>query len=249
MSGEHTRPPKIVDSHDFATTRWSIVVAAGKLERHDAREALTLLCEIYWLPLYRYVRRRVFEVAEAQDLTQSFFAELLEKNYVRAADPQCGRFRAFLLTAFKHFLSKQWEKGRAQKRGGGRRPLSFDFSAAETSPVIEPAGGLTAEQLYDRQWALTLLARTLQRVEQELAESGKKQHFDVLRGFIIGDHAGETYAMAAERLGMSQAAAKQAASRMRRRYRDLLRREIAQTVASADEVDDEIRNLFAVFEL
>lgn len=235
--------------HDFATTHWSIVLAAGDLEQRHAHEALSKLCESYWLPLYAYIRRRVADVGEAQDLTQAFFAELLEKNFLGAADPNRGSFRAFLLTAFKHFLSKQWEKSRAQKRGGGQAPLSLDFAVADSTLAIEPAGGLTAEQLYDRQWALTLLDQIMKRLQGEFDQAGSAIRFEVLRVFIIGDHAGVTYADAAERLGMSESAAKQAASRIRRRYRQLLRDEIAQTVASQGEVDDEIRNLFAVLQL
>jgi len=234
---------------DFATTQWSIVLAAGKPNDGDAQAALGRLCETYWLPLYAYVRRRVADVAEAQDLTQAFFTELLEKNYVNAADPHRGRFRAFLLTAFKHFLSKEWEKGRAQKRGGGRAPLSLDFTAADSSLVMEPATGLTPEQIYDRQWATTLLAQIVERLALEFDRAGKAQQFEVLCGHLIGDHQGVTYAEAAQLLGTTEPAAKKAASRMRQRYREMLRAEILQTVSGPEDVDDEIRNLFAVFDL
>ena len=134
----------------FATTRWSVVISAGRESSPDSRRALESLCETYWYPLYVYVRRRVPDVNEAQDLTQAFFAELLEKNYIGSAMPQRGRFRAFLLTAFKHFLSKQWEKARAQKRGGGRPPIPLEFESTASSFRVEPASGLTAEQLYDQ---------------------------------------------------------------------------------------------------
>lgn len=224
------------------------MLTAGDRQQDNAQQAMSLLCERYWLPLYVYVRRRVADVAEAQDLTQAFFAELLEKNYVGAADPHRGRFRAFLLTAFKHFLSKQWEKGRAQKRGGGQAPLRIDFGAVDSSLVVEPSGGLTAEQLYVQQWVTTLLDRVVHRLADEFVQAGRMQQFEVLRGHLIGDHAGLTYAQAAEKLGTSEAAAKKAASRMRRRYRELLREEIAQTVTGPEEVEDEIRNLFAVFQ-
>jgi RNA polymerase sigma-70 factor (ECF subfamily) len=187
----------------------------------------------------------VADVQEAQDLTQSFFAELLEKNYVGAATPQRGRFRAFLLTAFKHFLAKEWEKAKAQKRGGGRAPISLDFAAADSSLRIDPAAGLTAEQFYDQQWAISLLGQIMQRLQSEFEEAGKTRLFDELKAFLIGEQAGTTYADVAQRLNMSEAAAKTAASRMRRRYRELLRDEIAQTVEGPDEVDDEIRSLFA----
>lgn len=234
---------------DFATTQWSIVLAAGQPEDSDARAALSQLCEAYWYPLYAYVRRRVESVDDAQDLTQAFFTELLVKNSVNAANPDRGRFRSYLLTAFKHFLSKEWEKGRARKRGGGRAPLSLDFTAADSSLVIEPAAGLTAEQIYDRQWATMLLSRIVERLANEFEHAGKGLQFEVLRGYLIGDHQGLTYAQAAKTLGTTEAAAKKAASRMRQRYRELLREEILQTVSGPDAVEDEIRNLFAVFEM
>ncbi len=233
----------------FATTRWSIVLSAGHTSSPDSSRALESLCETYWYPLYAYVRRRVPDVSEAQDLTQAFFAELLEKNYVGSAKPDRGRFRAFLITAFKHFLSKEWEKAKAQKRGGGRAPIPLDFESADSSIRIEPASGLTAEQLYDQQWAIALLGQVIEQLEAEFEQSGKTKLFEALKGFIIGDHAGTTYGQVAEKLNMTEAAAKKAGSRMRRRYRELLREEIAQTVEGPAEVDDEIRNLFTTLGL
>jgi len=230
---------------DFATTHWSVVISA-KQRSPDSRQALEALCKAYWYPLYAYVRRRVPHVEEAQDLTQAFFAELLDKNYVDLATPERGRFRAFLLTAFKHFLSKQWDKANAQKRGGGRAPISLDFQSANLTIAREPAAGITAERFYDQQWAIALLSRTMDRLQNEMEAEGKGKQFTELKGFIIGDHAGSTYAEIAGRLDMSEAAARKASSRMRSKYQVLLREEIAQTVASPEEVDDEIRDLFAV---
>jgi DNA-directed RNA polymerase specialized sigma24 family protein len=237
------------DALNFAKTRWSIVISAGRASSPNSRRALESLCETYWYPLYAYVRRRIPDVNEAQDLTQDFFAELLEKNFVGSATPERGRFRAFLLTAFKHFLSKEWDKARAQKRGGGRPPIALDFDSADSRINIEPSSGLAADQLYDRQWAVTLLGQILNRLESEFDRQGKAKHFEELKGFIIGDHGGTTYADIATRLNMTEAAAKMAGSRMRRRYRVLLRDEIVQTVAGPEEVDDEIRNLFSTLEL
>ena len=234
---------------EFATTHWSIVVSAGRVSTRDSQRALESLCETYWYPLYAYVRRRVADVNEAHDLTQAFFAELLEKNYVGTATPERGRFRAFLLTAFKHFLSKQWEMAKTQKRGGGRVPIPLDFEFADSSLQIDPASGLTAEQIYDQQWAIALLGRIMERLEVESKQAGKSKQFDGLKGFIIGEHTGTTYAQVAEQLGMTEAAAKKSASRMRHRYGELLREEIAQTVGGPEEVEDEIRNLFAILEL
>ncbi len=233
----------------FATTRWSIVLSAGHTSSPDSSRALESLCETYWYPLYAYVRRRVPDVSEAQDLTQAFFAELLEKNYVGSAKPDLGRFRAFLLTAFKHFLSKEWEKAKAQKRGGGRSPIPLDFESADSTIRIEPASGLTAEQFYDQQWAIALLGLIIEQLKAECERSGKKKLFEELKGFIIGDHPGTTYGKVAKKLNMTEAAAKKAGSRLRRRYRELLREEIAQTVEGPAEVDDEIRNLFTTLEL
>ncbi len=234
---------------DFRTTRWSVVLAAGRRSSPGSTKALSSLCETYWYPLYAYVRRRVADVNEARDLTQAFFAELLEKNYVGSATPERGRFRAFLLTALKHFLSKEWDKAKAQKRGGGRASIPLDFESADSRYCIEPQSGLTAEQLYDRQWAVTLLGQIMQRLENEFVRAGKAKQFEGLKAFIIGEHSETTYSDVAAKLKMTEAAAKMAAHRMRRRYRELLRDEIAQTVGGPDEVDDEIRNLFTTLEL
>lgn len=233
----------------FATTQWSIVLAAGDVQHHQSREALSKLCQAYWFPLYGYIRRRISDVDEAQELTQAFFVELLEKNTIGSADQQRGRFRAFLLTALKHFLSKQWDKQRAQKRGGGKTPISLDFKAADSSLSIEPADGLTAEQLFDQQWAITLLERIMHRLAGEFVARGKSLQFETLKGFIVGEHAGVSYREIALTLGTTEAATKQMVSRMRRRYRELLRYEIAQTVTNPGEVEDEIANLFTVLAL
>ena len=230
----------------FDTTRWSVVLLAGRAPNSQSAAALQTLCQTYWYPLYAYVRRRATDVSQAQDLTQAFFAELVEKNFVGIATPERGRFRAFLLTALKHFLSKQWERANAQKRGGGRAPLSLDFQNADSRYASEPALDLTPEQIYDRNWAVTLLAEVMQRLEKEFNEYGQAEQFRLIKGFAIGDHAGTTYAEVAAALRTTEAAAKMAAHRMRQRYRQLLRDEIAQTVATPAEVDDEIRSLFNV---
>lgn len=237
------------EHRSFETTHWGIVLAAGRRSSPGAGDALSTLCSAYWYPLYAYVRRRVPDVHEAHDLTQAFFAELLEKNYVGTASPQRGRFRAFLLTSFKHFLSKEWDKAKAKKRGGARHPLPLDFASAESRYAIEPCSGLTAEQLYERQWAVTLLGLILVRLEQEFARDGKGAQFEALKGFIIGENSDTTYRDVSARLKITETAARMAAHRMRRRYRELLREEIAQTVASADDVEDEIRKLFVTLKM
>lgn len=234
---------------EFAATRWSVVISAGRNSSADSKRALALLCETYWYPLYVYVRRRVPDVNEAQDLTQAFFAELLDKNSIGSATPERGRFRAFLLTAFKHFLSKEWERAKTQKRGGGRSPIPLDFESADSSCNIEPASVLTADQLYDQQWAITLLGQIMERLESEFSQAGKAQQFEELKGLIIGENAGTTFTEAAARLNMTEVAARKAGSRMRRRYRELLREEISQTVVGQEEIDDEIRKLFVTLKL
>jgi DNA-directed RNA polymerase specialized sigma24 family protein len=206
------------------------VLKAADRSSEDSRRALESLCAAYWYPLYAYVCRRISDVNEAQDLTQAFFAELLEKNYIGSATPQRGRFRAFLLTALRHFMSKEWDKARAKKRGGGRVLIPLAFGADD-----------------NRRWAETLLDRVMTRLERELTDAGKQTQYTQLKGFIIGQHEGATYADAGEELGMTEAAVKMVVHRMRRRYRRLLREEIAQTVAEPSDIDDEIRELFAVF--
>lgn len=225
------------------------MVAAGRKSSEDSRGALETLCQTYWVPLYGYVRRRVSDVSEAHDLTQAFFAELLEKNYVATADPDRGRFRAFLLTSFRNFLAKQWNKNRALKRGGGHHPVSFDFNQIDSGAGNEPVTNLTAEQIYDRDWALTLLQRIMDRLRQEFESADRGHQFDELKPFLAGTPPGLTWEAVAKRLEVSEAAAKMAGSRMRRRYRELVREEISQTVSSPQEVDDEIHKLFAALDL
>lgn len=229
----------------FATTHWSLVLAAGIRENVQSNRALEKLCRAYWPPLYAYVRRRVTDVHEAQDLTQAFFERLLEKHYLSKADPERGRFRAFLITAFKHFLSKEWDQAKAQKRGGGRTRFSLDFVSQDSS-WSELADQLTAERAYERQWAITLLNRVMNRLQREMERSGKSQQFQSLKEYI-GGSGDSSYATLAAQLGLSEPAARMAASRMRGRYRDLLREEIAQTVTSEEDIDGEVQYLFATF--
>lgn len=229
----------------FVSTHWSLVLAAGERGNAESNRALEKLCRAYWPPLYAYVRRRVSDVHEAQDLTQAFFERLLEKHYLADADPERGRFRAFLITAFKHFLSKEWDKAKAQKRGGGEGVFSLDF-AAQDSSCNEPAVQLTAERAYERQWAVTLLNRVMNRLQREMERNGKAKQFHCLKGFI-GGSGKSSYATAAADLGLSESAARMAASRMRGRYRELLRDEIAQTVSSQEDIESEVQYLFATF--
>ncbi len=233
---------------DMDSTRWSIVLAAGGEDSGIAREALEVLCKTYWYPLYAYARRRAATVDEAQDLTQAFFAELLEKNFVADARPERGRFRAFLLTAFKHFLANQWHKSRAQKRGGDRRHISLDFHEADRRYALAPAGDQAPETLFEKQWAVTLVNRVLQQLRDECVESGKGLQYELLKSYLAGVPADASFAEAAEQLQTSAGAARVAAHRLRQRYRDLLRKEISETVSSEEEIDEEIRDLFGLLE-
>jgi RNA polymerase sigma-70 factor (ECF subfamily) len=229
----------------FVTTRWTVVLAAGRGGTQESQEALASLCGAYWYPLYAFVRRLGRRPEEAQDLTQAFFARLLEKNYLRAADPGRGRFRSFLLAAFKHFLSKERERTRAQKRGGGRKHLPLDFEAGERRYSLEPAHELTAERLYEQRWALTVLDQVLARLRGEFSHGGKADLFERLKGYLTGEGAVRPYREAAAELGTTEAAFKMAVHRLRQRFREALLAEIAQTVAGPEEVDEELRHLFA----
>ena len=217
-------------------SRWRLSIG-------DAQQALTQLCETYWRPLYVYVRRRVECVHEAQDLTQAFFCHLLEKDSIAKARPDLGRFRAFLLAALKNFLVNEWDKARAEKRGGGRVKLSLDFGSAESLIQIEPCHELTPEKLFERRWVLTLVNEVLDRLRTEFAQAGKQHHFEQLKGALTGELTAEEYARAGEALGITPAAAKQAAYRIRKRYRTIFRQEVARTTAGEEDVDDEMRRL------
>jgi DNA-directed RNA polymerase specialized sigma24 family protein len=232
--------------NEFATTHWSMVLAAGNRGRPDASRALAQLCETYWYPLYAYVRRSVGDVHEAQDFTQAFFERLLELRPFETIDPERGRFRAFLLTACKRFLINEWHKGRAEKRGGGRRALSLDFESGESKLGLVAVDTVTAEQLFEQEWAVTLLDHVLNLLRAEYVAKDRLPNFEALKHFLAGASRQDGYHDAARALGISETTAKVAAHRMRKRYRELLRAEIAQTVERPESVDDEIRNLFAV---
>jgi len=202
------------------------------------------LCEIYWCPLYAYVRRQGQSTDDAQDLTQGFFAHLLDKQTLRAADRERGHFRSFLLASLKHFLAKQWRRDAAQKRGGGRAPIALDFDDGETRYRIEPSHESTPEKLFERQWALTLLARALATLRSEFEASGKAARFASLKMYLGGEKSRVPYRELAGQLETSEGAVKVAIHRMRRRYRAILREEIRHTVDAAEDVDDELRRLF-----
>ena len=223
------------------------MLTAGRSNSTDARAALEQLCQPYWYPLYAYVRRRGYEAHEAEDLTQGFFARLLAKNDLAGVDRTKGKFRSFLLASLKHFLANEWDKAQAQKRGGGQVILPLDGSEAETRYQHEQAYELTPEKAFERQWALTILGHVLAQLRAEFVADGKTELFETLKGFLTGSDDEQSYAEVGARLRMSAGAIKVAVHRLRRRYRNLLREEIAHTVAGPEEVDEEIRALFAAF--
>ena len=227
------------------TTHWSVVMAAGTADTSRARDALARLCQTYWHPLYAYVRRLGYSPHDAQDLTQEFFARLLAKKVLAGADESRGRFRSFLLTALKHFLANEWDKARAQKRGGGVVPISIDPAAAETGCSFEPADPTTADKIFERRWAMTLLDCVLRRLRQEYVASGRENLFEQLKPTLTEASRAVRYADIAVRLGSSEGAVKVAVHRLRQRYRELLRAEIGETVSTPGEVEDELRSLFA----
>lgn len=236
------RPP---NDARFRTTRWSLVQAAGDSRHDNSQEALGELCQSYWFPVYAYFRRRTGDAVEAQDLTQEFFATVLEKNYLSDARQDRGRFRTFLLTAAQRFLSKERAKSHALKRGGGRRVLSLDFATGESLYSVEPIDDETPERTFDRRWTLNLLEIVHQRLRDEYEASGKRQAYELLKAHLTGTGSAESYEDVAKLLGNTVGAVKTSVYRMRCRYRELLRAEIAETVADPGEVDDEIKQLFA----
>jgi RNA polymerase sigma factor (sigma-70 family) len=227
----------------FATTRWSLVLAAGGQTDARSAEALASLCELYWYPIYAFVRRQGYNVTEAADLTQEFFLRVLEKNYFRALDPARGRFRGFLCASVRHFLSNERDRARSLKRGGRRPPISLDVETAEGRYQLEPHDNLTPEKLFDRRWGLMLLDRALTRVARDYADAGKAPLFEHLKGFLTGDSSGVPYAEAASTIGMSEGAVKVAVHRMRRHFRDALVEQIAETVSDPADIDAEIAYL------
>jgi RNA polymerase sigma-70 factor (ECF subfamily) len=229
----------------FVSTRWSIVNDARRKTSAVSRRALAELCEVYWYPLYAFIRRRGLSSEDAQDMTQAFFADLLEKETLQVADRQRGRFRSFLLTAASHFLSNQRRNARTRKRGGNRRLLALDFESGERRYTLEPFHELTAEKIYDRRWAMTLLDQVLDRLHRESVAAGKEEQFDTLKPYLGGSRQTVPYHEVAGRLKMTEGAVKVAVHRLRRRCRDVLREEIAETVADPAEIDDELRSLFA----
>ncbi len=237
------------DTSQFATTHWSVVLAARSPQSTRYHAALETLCQTYWFPLYAFLRRRGHDKHQAEDCIQGFFANLLEKRGLRLVDPKGGKFRSFMLVALKHFLADQRGRERAQKRGGGWKALSLNFENAESQYALEPTHNLTPEKLFERSWALTVLERTMAQLKDESVSDGKQRLFDRLKVCLLGVGDSTSYRRMGADLDMSEGAVKVAVHRLRKRYRELLRHEILQTVASADQAEEEIQNLFTALAL
>jgi RNA polymerase sigma-70 factor (ECF subfamily) len=240
-SGQEHRGPV------FVTTHWSVVLEASQDDAARAQSALEHLCQLYWYPIYHYIRRQGRSMHDAQDLTQEFFARLLEKRWIASADPSRGRFRSFLLMVLQRFLSVEWRKAGAQKRAGERFTLPLPLETAETRYMNEPSGGETPEQAFERQWTLALLETVLRGLREDYETSGQMALYEALKPCLMGAREGQPYAAIAASMGMSEGAVKVAVHRLRARYRERLRAEIAGTVASPTEVEGELRHLFRVF--
>jgi RNA polymerase sigma factor (sigma-70 family) len=230
----------------FATTHWSVVLATREIDASRATLALDKLCGIYWYPLYAYLRRRGHGEHDAQDLTQGFFAQLLERGSIQKADREKGRFRSFLLASLNYFVADERDHAAAGKRGGGRELFSLNAEDAETRYRLEPVDKRDPEKIFEHRWAMTLLDQVLARLAQEFAESGKRALFERLQPVLVEGTGVKTYAEIGRQAGMTEEAVKKAVQRMRRRYHQLFREEIAHTVATAEEVEEELRHLCTV---
>lgn len=234
--------------HDiFATTHWTIVLAAGRRHDPQADRALEQLCQTYWFPLYAYVRRRGHEKADAEDLVQAFFTRFLAKNYLEGLSAERGRFRAFLLASLKHFLANEWDKSQRQKRGGGVTHLSLDWQTADSKFQVAASNEPGPDQAFDREWALALLSRVIERLQSECAADGKAKLFEQLKVFLAEGKGDTAQSEVAKALGMEEGAVRVAVHRLRKRYRQLLRDEIANTLSDPAMVDEEMRALFGAF--
>lgn len=231
----------------FVTTRWSVVLSARNqtVPVTDGAQALETLCRNYWPPIYSFARRQGYAPCDAQDLTQAFFAHLLKSDFLSGVDQAKGRFRSFLLASIKNFLANEWDKAKAIKRGAGEIPVSIDAQVAETTCFIGLADTQSADKIYDRRWAITLLDRTMGRLKEQYASDGKLALFEALKETLTGERGGIPYAQIATGLKTSEGAIKVAVHRLRQHYRELLRAEIAETVASKEDVEEELKELFA----
>jgi len=246
MSSSSTAAPPASDAW-FVTTHWSVVLSAREKESPQSAAALETLCRTYWYPLYAFSRRQGRAPHDAQDLTQGFFARLLQKDYLQAAAREKGKFRTFLLVAFKRFLANEWDREHAQKRGGFTPVVSIDQELAESRFAAEPAHNVQPDVLFDRQWAMTLLDQTMRQLQEEYVASGRAKLFEYLQSCLAREESALPYAEIAARLNLTEPAVKMSVQRLRARYREILRAEIAHTVSGPEEIEEEIRHLFASF--
>jgi RNA polymerase sigma-70 factor (ECF subfamily) len=247
LTSEHSTPASTAPGDIFATTHWTVVLAAGRRHTPQSDGALEELCRTYWFPLYAYVRRRGHIKEDAEDLTQAFFARFLARNYLAGLSAERGRFRAFLLASLKHFLANEWKKSQRLKRGGGEKLLSLDWRTADTQFQVAATNEPSPDKAFDREWALALLAKVIERLRVECESDGKAKLFGQLKIFLTAGKGEQSHTEAAKRLGMDETAVRVAVHRLRKRYRILLRDEIAQTLADAADVDEEMRALFGAF--
>jgi RNA polymerase sigma-70 factor (ECF subfamily) len=247
MSSAKATTPRTANA-GFVTTRWTNVLAAGRKSSPQADIALEELCRVYWYPLYAYVRRHGHSKEDAEDLTQAFFERFLQKNYLEGLSAERGKFRAFLLASLKHFLANEWDRAGRQKRGAHATHLSLDWRDADTRYQLDLRDDLSPDKLYDRAWAVALLERVVACLHHECAADGKAESFTQLKPLLMADKSTISYPQAATALGISEETARVAVHRLRRRYRELLREAIAQTVAAPAQVEEEISALFAAFQ-
>jgi RNA polymerase sigma-70 factor (ECF subfamily) len=247
MTSVHSSQPASTPGDIFATTHWTVVLAAGRRHTPQSDHALEQLCRTYWFPLYAYVRRRGHGKEDAEDSVQAFFARFLEKNYLAGLSAERGRFRAFLLASLKHFLINEWKKSQRLKRGGGEKNLSLDWQTADTQFQVAATNEPSPDKAFDREWALALLAKVIGRLQAECAADGKAKLFEQLKIFLTAGKGAQSHADAAGNLGMDETTVRVAVHRLRKRYRVLLREEISQTLTDASQVDEEMRALFGAF--
>ncbi|HOX56411.1 MAG TPA: RNA polymerase sigma factor [Candidatus Paceibacterota bacterium] len=231
----------------FVTTHWSVVLSAREKDSPQSVAALETLCRTYWYPLYAYLRRQGRRPHDAQDLTQGFFARLLQKDYLQAAAREKGKFRTFLLMALKRFVANEWDREHAQKRGGFAPVVPIDQEFAESRFAADPSLNVQPDVLYDRQWAMTLLERAMSQLREEYVASGRAKLFEYLQSCLVRDESALPYGEIAARLNLTESAVKMAIHRLRARYREILRDEVAHTVSSREEVEEEVRHLFSAF--
>jgi RNA polymerase sigma-70 factor (ECF subfamily) len=247
LTSEHSTPASTAPGDIFATTHWTVVLAAGKRHTPQSDNALEELCRTYWFPLYAYVRRRGHTKEDAEDSVQAFFARFLAKNYLAGLNAERGRFRAFMLASLKHFLINEWKKSQRLKRGGGEKNLSLDWQTADTKFQVAATNEPSPDKAFDREWAVALLAKVIERLQKECETDGKAKLFGQLKIFLTTDKGETAQAKVAKKLVMDESTARVAIHRLRKRYRKLLRDEIAQTLSSDADVDEEMRALFGAF--